>query len=144
MRESLILVLDRRHLQHERKSFFSFAAALSGIKAQQSWLLFIPLTITLESAKGGMKITTKGGDFSDYFASPSLHSSISFPSSQIQVLLSSFLFSHSFHNRLPSLSVQFSCSVMSDFLRPHEPQHARPPCLSPTPGVHPNSCPLIR
>ena len=28
---------------------------------------------------------------------------------------------------------------MSDFLRPHEPQHARPPCPSPTPGVHPNS-----
>ena len=36
---------------------------------------------------------------------------------------------------------QFSCSVVSDSLRPHEPQHARPPCLSPTPGVHPNSCP---
>ena len=39
-------------------------------------------------------------------------------------------------------SVQFSHSVMSDSLRPHEPQHARPPCPSPTPGVHPNSCPL--
>ena len=32
-----------------------------------------------------------------------------------------------------SSSVQFSRSVMSDFLRPHEPQHARPPCPSPTP-----------
>ena len=31
---------------------------------------------------------------------------------------------------------------MSDSLRPHEPQHARPPCLSPTAGVHPNPCPL--
>ena len=31
---------------------------------------------------------------------------------------------------------------MSDSLRPHEPQHARPPCPSPTPRVHPNSCPL--
>ena len=41
-------------------------------------------------------------------------------------------------------SVQFSCSVMSDFLQPHESQHARPPCPSPTPGVHPNSCPLSR
>ena len=41
-----------------------------------------------------------------------------------------------------SSSVQFSCSVMSSSLRPHEPQHARPPCQSPTPGVHPNSCPL--
>ena len=40
------------------------------------------------------------------------------------------------------VSVQFSLSVVSDFLRPHEPQHARPPCPSPTPGVHSNSCPL--
>ena len=37
---------------------------------------------------------------------------------------------------------QFSCSVTSDSLRPHWRQHARPPCPSPTPGVHPNSCPL--
>ena len=37
--------------------------------------------------------------------------------------------------------VQFSHSVMSDSLRPHESQHARPPCPSPTPGVHSNSCP---
>ena len=39
-------------------------------------------------------------------------------------------------------SVQFSHSVMSDPLRPHEPQHTRPPCPSPTPGVHPNPCPF--
>ena len=38
-------------------------------------------------------------------------------------------------------SVQFSCSVMSDSLRPHESQHARPPCPSPTPGVHSDSRP---
>ena len=38
--------------------------------------------------------------------------------------------------------IQFSCSVVSDSLQPHEPQHARPPCPSPTPGVHPNPCPL--
>ena len=38
-------------------------------------------------------------------------------------------------------SVQFSCSVMSDSLWPHESQHARPPCPSPTPGVHPDSRP---
>ena len=38
-------------------------------------------------------------------------------------------------------SVQFSHSVMSDSLWPHESQHARPPCPSPTPGVYPNSCP---
>ena len=35
-------------------------------------------------------------------------------------------------------AVQFSHSVVSDSLQPHEPQHARPPCPSPTPGVHPN------
>ena len=39
-------------------------------------------------------------------------------------------------------SVQFSCSVMSDSLQPHESQQARPPCPLPTPGVHSNSCPL--
>ena len=39
-------------------------------------------------------------------------------------------------------SVQFSRSVVSDSLRPHEPQHTRPPCPSPTPGVYSNSCPL--
>ena len=36
---------------------------------------------------------------------------------------------------------QFSCSVVSDSLRPHESQHARPPCPSPTPGVHSDSRP---
>ena len=41
-------------------------------------------------------------------------------------------------------SVQFSHSVVSDSLRPHESQHARPPCSSPTPGVYSNSCPLSR
>ena len=38
-------------------------------------------------------------------------------------------------------SVQFIHSVMSDSLPPHESQHARPPCPSPTPEVYPNSCP---
>ena len=38
-------------------------------------------------------------------------------------------------------SPQFSCSVMSDSLWPHESQHPRPPCSSPTPGFHSNSCP---
>ena len=41
-------------------------------------------------------------------------------------------------------SVQFSCSVMSDSLWPHEAQHPRPPYPSPAPGVYPNSCPLSR
>ena len=38
-------------------------------------------------------------------------------------------------------SVQFSCSVISDSLQPLELQHTRLPCLSPTPGACPNSCP---
>ena len=38
-------------------------------------------------------------------------------------------------------SVQFSCSVVSDSLRPHESQHARPPCPSPSPRVHSDSRP---
>ena len=41
-------------------------------------------------------------------------------------------------------SVQFSHSVVSDSLRPHEPQHRRPFCPSAIPGVHPKPCPLSR
>ena len=53
----------------------------------------------------------------------------------------------SIHNQIYCLllfwkhSVQFSRSVVSDPLRPHEPQHARPPCPSPTPGLHSDSHP---
>ena len=43
-----------------------------------------------------------------------------------------------------SISVQFSHSVMSNSLRPRGPQHARPPCPAPAPGVYSNSCPLSR
>ena len=45
------------------------------------------------------------------------------------------------HNCTHLSSVQFSRSVVSDSLRPHEEQHARPPCPSPTPGVHSDSRP---
>ena len=41
-------------------------------------------------------------------------------------------------------SVQSSHSVVSNSLRPHESQHARPPCPSPTPGVYANPCPSSR
>ena len=46
--------------------------------------------------------------------------------------------------KVPFSSVHFSRSVVSDSLWPHELQHARPPCPSPTLGVHPNSCPSSR
>ena len=47
------------------------------------------------------------------------------------------------HQLLPQISsVQFSRSVVSDPLRPHESQHTRPPCPSPTPGIYSNPCPL--
>ena len=46
-----------------------------------------------------------------------------------------------FSTSLKVRSVQFSCSVLSDSLWPHEPQHARLPCLSPTPRAYSNSCP---
>ena len=45
------------------------------------------------------------------------------------------------HSYKAYISVQFSRSVVSDSLWPHELQHARPPCPSPTPKVHSNSCP---
>ena len=46
---------------------------------------------------------------------------------------------------LPAISsVQSSCSVVFNSLWPHESQHSRPPCPSPTPGIHPNPCPLSR
>ena len=41
-------------------------------------------------------------------------------------------------------SVQFSRSVMSEYLQPHELQHVRPPCPSPTPRIYSNSCPSSR
>ena len=52
---------------------------------------------------------------------------------------------HFLHCLIPTFSsVQFSQSVVSDSLRPHESQHARPPCPSPTPRIYSNSCPLSR
>ena len=49
-----------------------------------------------------------------------------------------------FHSGFDFSSVQFSCSVMSDSLQPHELQHTRPPCPSPTPRVYSNLCLLRR
>ena len=46
--------------------------------------------------------------------------------------------------RFPFGSVRFSCSVVSNSLQPHEPQHSRPSCSSPSARVHPNLCQLTR
>ena len=46
-----------------------------------------------------------------------------------------------FLHTILTCSFQFSRSVVSDSLRPHESHHSRPPCPSPSPGVHSNSCP---
>ena len=55
-----------------------------------------------------------------------------------------FLTCRALKQYLANSSVQFSHSVVSDSLRPHEPRHARAPWPSPTPGVYSNSCPLCR
>ena len=47
-----------------------------------------------------------------------------------------------FSYQIKKIEVQFSCSVVSNSLQPHEPQHTRPPCPPPTVGVYPNLCPL--
>ena len=52
-----------------------------------------------------------------------------------------YMFQKNWKQIFKNSSVQFSCSVVSDSLRPHESQHARPPCPSPTPGAYPDSCP---
>ena len=66
-------------------------------------------------------------------------------SSVLSLLYSLILTSiHDYWKHHQFSSVQFSCSVVSNPLWLHEPQHSRPPCPSPTPGVHPNSCPLSR
>ena len=54
---------------------------------------------------------------------------------------SAFFIAQLSHPYIQFSSVQFSHSVVSDSLQPHEEQHARPPCPSPPPGVHSNSCP---
>ena len=53
-----------------------------------------------------------------------------------------FLLPYLEHKGLIFPPVQYSCSVVSDSLRPHGPQHTRPPCPSPTPRVCSNSCPF--
>ena len=62
----------------------------------------------------------------------------------VQGTLKSLLQHHSSKASILRRLVQFSCSVVSDSLQPHELQHTRLPYPSPTPGIYPNSCPLSR
>ena len=57
---------------------------------------------------------------------------------QITVLRNLFIILVTINDSHLHSSVQFSHSVLSDSLRPHESQHDRPSCPSPTPGVHPD------
>ena len=72
------------------------------------------------------------------------------PSVYLQVILENlkdfflYVFSSILKNTVIFLIQFSSVSVVSDSLRPHESQHTRPPCPSPTPGVHSNSCPSSR
>ena len=59
-----------------------------------------------------------------------------FPRNHLSLFIREFIQGR---NPMSVSSVQFSRSVVSDSLRPHESQHARPPCPSPTPGVHSDS-----
>ena len=60
----------------------------------------------------------------------------------VQGNIKSLLQDHSLRKQIWTITEhQFSRSVVSDSLQPHEPQHTRPPCPSPTPGVHPNPYP---
>ena len=64
-----------------------------------------------------------------------LGKSLLFWTVNVSVIFSTFLFK-------ALLLLLFSCQIMSDSLRPHGLQHARPPCPSPSPRVCPSSCPL--
>ena len=57
------------------------------------------------------------------------------------MIIKKIIHQSTYHSVYYTVSVQFSGSVVSDSLRPHELQHARPPCPSPTPGVHSDSRP---
>ena len=78
----------------------------------------------------------------EWVATPSSRGS-SQPRDQIQVshIAGRFFTIWASREALALCSVQFSCSVMSNFLQPHGLQHTRLPCPSPTPGACSNSCP---
>ena len=101
------------------------------------WLLWRPKAIQRGNHKQlTLTVAGVGGGRKQQPGEENLGRALRVPSPSSATRVHEFSPSHS--------SVQFSCLVMSDSLQPHEPQHARPPCPSPTPRVYPNSCPLSR
>ena len=87
----------------------------------------IPWLSSLSGTHGQVRASTTSGGASVYFTVQYCTVSV-FQAQDVQKQVFS--------------SIQLSRSVMSDSLRPHAPQHTRPPCPSPTPRVHSNPCPL--
>ena len=94
------------------------------------------ILVTFFAAKDGKALYSKQKQDRDLTVAQTMN--ILLPNSDINWINSGKPLDHSVS------SVQFSRSVLSDSLQPHESQHARPPCPSPTPRVHSNSCPSSR
>ena len=97
----------------------------------------VGLGVSATKASDSVALTPNYSSFSGFHASRCFL--VDFQSPQM-VTLTIFCTRFTGH----AIPIQFSHSVVSNSLRPHESQHARPPCPSPTPGVHTNSCPLSR
>ena len=115
--------------------FLDYAKAFDCVDHNQLWKILkemgIPdhLTCLLRNLYAGQEATVRTGHGTDWFQiGKGVHQGC---------ILSPSLF----NLNAEFSSVQFSHSVVSDSLRPHVSQHARPPCPSPTPGVHSDSRP---
>ena len=108
-----------------------------GLPGSHTWFSFLQAFVQIFLSPKTILPLVK----SDKWSSPDTPSSMK-PS--LFYLFHSFPFTRPVFLMNTISSVQFSHSVMSDSLRPYELQHARPLCLSPTPGVHSNSHPSSR
>ena len=133
-------------LNHRKLSFyFSPKDSDSMFKIAQGWLseyiVFLEVTVIIY-----YKLKTPGKSVFYYYLNHAMFFSfyiilialISYKNQNYQII-SVKLFSYFICTVTKNLSVQFSRLVVSKSLRPHELQHARPPCPSPTLGVHSNS-----
>ena len=140
-----ILGPRRKELRTLEQSEFENCSENSGVAFRQHWAWLAlaslsPSTHDSADPRSYLKLSPwcwgVSGDGSAHMSISSAPSStFSFSPFHIPSLISLVL-THS--------SVQFSCSVVSDSLRPHGLQYTRPPCPSPTPGVYTKSCPLSR